>query len=97
MINPTTKAKLLTLSTLANQILTIKAFNFATYAQSLPFSVASAKYGVSQAQYNHLFIPDESNLDGVCGPDQAPTQTDSPASRVASNINKFVAYVKTLA
>lgn len=95
MINPTTKAKLITLSTLATQILVIPNFNFATYAQSLPFSVANAKYGVSQAEYNHLFLPDFANIDGICGPDQAPTLTNSPASRVADNINKFVAYIKT--
>lgn len=95
MINPITKAKMLTLSALATQIAAIPNFNFAAFANSLPFSVANAKYGISQAQYNHLFVPDVSNLDGVCGPDQAVTATFSTGAHVAGNINKFVAYIKT--
>lgn len=87
---------MLTLSRLATTILAIPNFNFETYALSLPFSVASAQYGISQAQYNHQFVPDVSNMDGVCGPEQAPTQTNSSAARIADNINKFVAYVKTV-
>lgn len=97
MLNPARKAKILTLSALAAQILAIPNFNFATYAASLPFSVASAQYGVSQAEYNHLFVPDFANIDGICGLDQAPTLTTSSSAKVASNINKFVAWIRTLA
>lgn len=97
MLNPTRKAKMLTLSALATQILAIPNFNFGTYAVSLPFSVASAQYGISQAEYNHLFVPDFANIDGICGPDQAPTLTTSSSTKVASNINKFVAWIQTLA
>lgn len=95
MINPITKAKMLGLSALATQIAATPNFNLVSFANSLPFTVANAKYGISQAQYNHLFIPNVSNLDGVCGPDQAVTATFSTGAHIASNINKFVAYIKT--
>lgn len=96
MISPTRKNLIVTnLPKLAAQILATPNFNFAGLSTSISFPVAAATYGVSQAEYNHLFLPDFSNIDGVCGPDQAPTLTNSPNTSVASNMNNFVAWVKT--
>ncbi len=95
MINPATKALNLALLPFAASLPAIPAFNFAGLAQAYPFSVASACWGLTQAQYNHLFIPDVSDVDGVCGPDQAPTLTTSSAKSVASNMTKFVNWFQT--
>ena len=96
MISPARKTLILAnLPVLAATILATPNFQFAALAAAYPFSAASTTYGLTLAEYNHLFIPDVANIDGICGPDQAPTLTSSSAARVADNMTKFVAYVKT--
>lgn len=98
MINPVTKAKLLSFSKVATQILALPpgAFNFANWFPiNLPFPQANATYGLSQTEYDYLCLPDTANV----GPLNqymlgiGPTLTTSTQQEIASRINQFCANV----
>lgn len=96
MLNPVTKAKLLTLTNVSAQILVTSNFFFGTWAQqNLPFTVANVTYGLSQNEYNFLFVPDVADLGPTTmyGLGIGPTLTTSTAKEISNRINKFVANV----